>query len=88
MSDSYAAMLRNTLLGLSLAAVSAGKFLVNFLIGGLVVSAIVCGLTYLASGGIRIAPRLEMDVSRDAAEAQTNEWVDRTLLPALARAEG
>ena len=43
---------------------------------------------FAASGGIRIAPRLEMDVSRDAAEAQTNEWVDRTLLPALARAEG
>ena len=43
---------------------------------------------FAASGGVRIAPRLEMDVSRDAAEAQTNEWVDRTLLPALARAEG
>ena len=43
---------------------------------------------FAASGGVRIAPRLEMDVSRDAAEAQTNEWVDRRLLPALARAEG
>jgi sulfite reductase alpha subunit-like flavoprotein len=43
---------------------------------------------FAASGGVRIAPRLEIDVSRDAAEAQTNEWVDRTLLPALARAEG
>ena len=42
---------------------------------------------FAACGGVRIAPRLEMDVSRDAAEAQTKEWVDRTLLPAMSRAE-
>jgi uncharacterized membrane protein (UPF0182 family) len=36
------------------------QFLVNFLIGGLVVSAIVCGLTYLASGGIRIQERIQL----------------------------
>ena len=43
---------------------------------------------FAARGGVRIAPRLEMDVSRDAARAQTEEWVDRTLLPALSREAG
>ncbi|MBS10655.1 MAG: hypothetical protein CME19_03505 [Gemmatimonadetes bacterium] len=36
------------------------NFLVSFLIGGLVVSAIVCGLTYVASGGIRIQERIQL----------------------------
>lgn len=35
-------------------------FLVNFLIGGLIVSAIVCALTYVASGGIRIQERIQL----------------------------
>ena len=36
------------------------RFLVNFLIGGLVVSAIVSGLTYVASGGIQIQERIQL----------------------------
>jgi uncharacterized membrane protein (UPF0182 family) len=36
------------------------RFLVNFLIGGLVVSAIVSGLTYVASGGIRVQERIQL----------------------------
>ena len=38
---------------------------------------------FAACGGVRVAPRLEIDVSRGAAEAQTERWVDRTLLTAL-----
>jgi uncharacterized protein len=36
------------------------RFLVNFLIGGLIVSAIVSALTYVASGGIRIQERIQL----------------------------
>ena len=43
---------------------------------------------FAACGGVRVAPRLEIDVSRGAAEAQTERWVDRTLLPALTNDEG
>lgn len=39
----------------------------------------------LASGGLRVCARLEIDVSRDTTETRVTAWVTEKVLPAVAR---